>query len=143
MRAVVDTNVWVSALLNPEGYPGRVLNAFRDERFDLVISEPLLAELSEVLTRPRLAARYRLTQSASRDLVSLLRRRAHLVSVRGTVQICRDPDDDVVIETALRGRADVLVTRDDDLKGDRDLAVHLATQHVQVMTVDRFLNELP
>ncbi len=57
MRAVIDTNVWVSALLNPSGHPAQLLDAFRKNSFTLVISRPLLEELARVLTRPRLVIR--------------------------------------------------------------------------------------
>jgi predicted nucleic acid-binding protein len=45
VRAVVDTNVWVSAFLNATGFPARVLEAYAEGRFILVISEPLLEAL--------------------------------------------------------------------------------------------------
>ena len=61
MRAVVDTSVWVSAILNPSGPPARILEALEDGRFSLVVSEPLLTELAEVISRPRLVRRYKLT----------------------------------------------------------------------------------
>ena len=49
MRATIDTNVWISALVNPAGAPARILAALQAERFTLVTSEPLLAELERVL----------------------------------------------------------------------------------------------
>lgn len=55
MRVVVDTNVWVSAVLNRSGSPALVLAALKTRRFALLTSEPLLAELAEILTRPRIA----------------------------------------------------------------------------------------
>jgi len=58
------------------------------------------------------------------------------------VQLCRDPDDDVVIETALRGQADMLVTRDDDLKRVPELANILTAAGIAVVTVQRFLDAL-
>jgi putative PIN family toxin of toxin-antitoxin system len=51
-RVVVDTNVWVSALLNRDGYPAQVLSAFQARRFILVFSEPLLDKLTEVKAEP-------------------------------------------------------------------------------------------
>lgn len=142
MRAVVDTNVWVSALLNAAGWPARVLQAFRDGLFQLVISEPLLAELQEVLARPRIARKYHLTAASRNDVLDLLRRHGEIVPVMGAVQICRDPDDDIVLETALRGGADVVVSRDDDLKGDSDLVAILQTLGIAVLSVQHFLEEL-
>ena len=53
MIAVVDTNVWVSGLINRHGTPARVLDAYRDQQFTTVVmSGPLLEELEGVLRRP-------------------------------------------------------------------------------------------
>ena len=141
-RAVVDTNVWVSALLSPTGGPGRVLEALEAGEFIFVTSEPLLAELAEVLRRPRIARKYLLTDSGVDAFVSRLRRRAILMPVSGAVHLCRDPDDDLVIETAAVGQANVLVTRDDDLKGDPELVRLLRAAGLDVLSVRRFLAEL-
>jgi putative PIN family toxin of toxin-antitoxin system len=58
VRAVVDTNVWVSAVLNESGLPARVLEAYLAGRFTLVVSEPMLEEMAEVMARPRLVRRH-------------------------------------------------------------------------------------
>lgn len=86
-----------------------------------------------VLARPRFARRDGVTRADINELVALLRDRAETVLVDGTLQLCRDPDDDVVIETELNGRADVLVTRDDVFKGAPDVAVILAQQGIAVL----------
>jgi predicted nucleic acid-binding protein len=57
MQVVLDTNVLVSALLKRDSIPGRLLQAFWDGTLDLVSSEPLLAELREVLNYPKLRKR--------------------------------------------------------------------------------------
>lgn len=64
------------------------------------------------------------------------------MAVRGIVHLCRDPDDDVVIETAQNGRADALATRDDDLKRDWDLVRLLRAEGIQVLSVRQFLDAL-
>ncbi|CAN5371227.1 putative toxin-antitoxin system toxin component, PIN family [soil metagenome] len=141
-RVVVDTNVWVSAFLNPAGPPARVLAALDQRRFTLVASEYLLAEIAEVLTRPRVVRRYAVTPEARDIFIELLHTRAVTVPTDGSVQICRDPDDDMVIETAVRGRADMLVTRDDDLKGFSEVMEYLDAVGVAVVSVQRFLDIL-
>ncbi len=142
MRAVVDTNVWISAVLNPTGAPAAVRLALQRQQFTLVTSEPLLAEVALVLARPRFAHRYGVTPADIADLVALLRERAEVVPVTGAVHLCRDPDDDVVIETALNGRADAVVSRDDDLKAASDVAAILSERGIAVLTVRRFLAAL-
>ena len=83
-----------------------------------------------------------MTKADVDELVALLRHHAVIVPVVGAVQLCRDPDDDVVIETALRGRADMLVKRDDDLKGAAEGADILAAAGIAVVSVQRFLDAL-
>lgn len=140
MRAVIDTNVWVSALLNPKGAPARLLRAYRDGRFAMVRSEPLLAELLEVLQRPRLAHRYGVTAQDAADLVAALRTAGLVVAVSDSVHICRDPDDDLVVE--MRGQAETLVSRDEELTRSPDLAEYCADAGIAVMSVAQFLQHL-
>ncbi len=141
MRAVVDTSVWVSAVLNPSGPPAHVLEALQDGRFSLVTSEPLLAELADVIVRPRLVRRYNLTTEKVTAVLRVLRE-GELTEVTGTVRVCRDPNDDMVIETAINGHADLLVSRDDDLKRAPEVAVTLAQHGIRVVSVQRFLDAL-
>lgn len=56
--ALLDTNVWVSALINPHGFPARLVAAWLAEQFDVVVSIPLLEEIADVLTRPRIQNKY-------------------------------------------------------------------------------------
>ena len=141
-RAVVDTNVWVSAVLNPAGPPAAVLDAFTSGRFVLVTSEPLLDEVRRVLGRPRLVRRYQIDPAEVEELVGLLRMRAVLVFPPGHLRLCRDPDDDVVIETAVIGGADAVVTRDDDLKGASEVVSFLSELGIPVYSVRQFLAEM-
>ncbi len=141
-RTVVDTNVWISALLNPRGAPARVLEALRRGLFVLVISEPLLTELAAVLSRPRILRKYPGVGSNVAELQQLLQSYAEGVVITGAVKLCRDPHDNMLIETALLGRADSIVSRDDDLKGDSELVKTLGSYRVAVLTVQHFLDTL-
>lgn len=109
-------------------------------RIVLVSSQPLLDELHDVLMRPRIRRKYPLDPKAVMEFTDLLRRRAEMIVTSGAVRLCRDPRDDVVIETALAGHAAILVSRDDDLKGDADLVRHLTERGVTVLSVQRFLD---
>lgn len=139
VRVVVDTNTFVSGVLTPAGATGAVLAAFRDGKFMLITSEPMLDEVSEVLRRPRIAGRYGIQSRDVDDLVALMRERAEIVKLAGDVHLCRDPDDDMLIEAALVGNATVLVTRDEDLVRDLDVIDYLKERGVAVMTVRHFL----
>lgn len=119
-RVVVDTNVWVSAAIEPAGPSGAVASAFALGRFHLLLSEPLLAELSDVLRRPRLIRCHRRPSAEIDQLLADLCARCEWVSVSGQRGLCRDPNDDVVMETALNGAADILVTGDADFLGSSE-----------------------
>lgn len=64
---------------------------------------------------------------------------SEFISITGDLRLCRDPDDDMVLETAVTGRARYVMTRDDDLKADSELAARLAEHGIEVLTVRRFL----
>ena len=66
VRAVVDTNIWVSAMLNSRGWPAKVLAAYRDSLFEFVASESAFDQLREILLRPRIAKKYGVTTRDSR-----------------------------------------------------------------------------
>lgn len=107
----------------------------------MVTSQPLLAELAEVLARTTFRRRG-VTAADAADLVAVLRGTADLISITGKLALCRDPEDDMVLETALEGAADVIVSRDEDLTRAPAVANHLAIVGIPVLTVRRFLEEL-
>jgi putative PIN family toxin of toxin-antitoxin system len=141
MRAAVDTNVWTRAFLNVLGPAGRVARALLDGQFTLVTSEPLLAELAEVLARRRVVRKHRRSRKEITEFVEGLRAGAETVAIEGTVRICRDADDDMLIETAKRGSVDCLVTEDEDLHAP-EVRDYLSAAGIRVLTVREFLEEL-
>jgi putative PIN family toxin of toxin-antitoxin system len=140
-RVVVDTNVWVSALLNPRGFPAQVLEALKQRRFIPILSPPLIEELREVLARPRLR-RYGIRDEDVEELIALLTDRAIWVEPTGKLHLCHDPDDDLILETALLGLAGAMVTRDDDIKRDLELLRWMREQGIPVLSVSQFLELL-
>jgi putative PIN family toxin of toxin-antitoxin system len=142
VRAVIDANVWVSGALSRTGPPARVITVFLDGRFKLVTSEPLLAEIQDVMARPHLARRSRLTRTELRELLQAMRDLGEVVAVTGVLRLCRDPDDDVVIETAIVAGADVLVSGDRDLIADPPVRGRLLEHGVRVLSVAEFVAEL-
>jgi putative PIN family toxin of toxin-antitoxin system len=142
VRAAVDTNIWVSSQLSRLGAPARLRQAYRDGRFIHIASEPLLSDLAEVLTRPRIARKYSISPEDVADLLHLIRHESVIVPVFGSIRVCRDPDDDIVIETAIRGQADVIVSGDADLLEDAGVADFLNGAGIEVWNVTRFLEAL-
>jgi uncharacterized protein len=119
-----------------------VRGAFLTGRFMLVTSEPLLAELAEVLERPRIARQSQFTRAEVGELIDSMRIVGEMVPVTGAIKICRDPKDDAVIETAVAGQANVLVSGDQDLTGDPSIGEALTEMGVRVLTAAQFVREL-
>ena len=82
IRAVIDTNIWVSAILNPFGFPSKLRHSFTKGLFQPVISEPMFLELAEVLNRPRIKDKYGLAAADITELLLLIEERSE--SVHGT-----------------------------------------------------------
>jgi len=134
-RAVLDTNVLVSALITPSGASARLLLALRAGAFELVVSPMLLSELREVLARQKFR-RY-VTAAEADAYVELIRRDSivHDDPAPSTAgPISADPDDQFLIDLARAAPVDALVS------GDRHL---LDLRHAApVMTPGEFLASL-
>ena len=137
--ALLDTNVWVSALLNKVGMPARVVNAWRTGTIEVVTALPILEEIGDVLRRPRIKKKYGIEDEEIAQYLELIAARATVVQVAGKLRLCRDPDDDVHLEAAIAGSAKYLVTRDDDIKRDLDLMREMKRHGIEVVSVSSFL----
>jgi len=140
--ALLDTNVWVSAFLKPTGPPGRVVARWLQADFEVITSLPQLTEIADVLRRPRLTRRFGYPQKEAQAFLRLIVARATVATTSGTLRACRDPDDDEILEAAIRSNSRYLVTRDDDLKRDVDLIVAARRHGVRVISVRQFLRIL-
>jgi uncharacterized protein len=115
MRAVIDTNILVRALIERAGTVRPLLTALDAGLYTVILSLPLLAELRDVLSRPRMGHRYGIDNTDIDDLVLLLLRNGEVVAPTRAIRVCRDPRDDMFLEAAVEGEADVVVSGDDDL----------------------------
>lgn len=138
-RTVIDTNIWVSAILNPIGYPARLRKSFEEGDFLVIISEPMIDELVDVLYRPRIKNKYGITEADIRELIVLIEERTECVLLSEDINICRDKDDNYIIETAIKGKAEYLVTRDDDIKFDKKISKFLSNYSISVVSTRKFL----
>jgi putative PIN family toxin of toxin-antitoxin system len=115
MRAVVDTNILIRALIRPQGSAGPVLQYLRDGRFQIVYSEALLDELIAKLALPRLRNKYHLDDESLEAFLALLALRGELVAPQRRIEVCRDAQDNMVIEAAVAGAANCIASSDEDL----------------------------
>ena len=127
-RAAIDTDVWLSGLAFG-GAPGQVLELFIDGTLIAVVSEELLSEL-----RRKISQKFLLFMPRLGLLEASIRKDATVVRLGGaTVRVCRDPDDDKFLETALIGRCSYVIS------GDKDLLSLGRYQGVQIVSPADFL----
>jgi uncharacterized protein len=115
LRAVVDTNVLIRGLIRPQGSVGQLLKELTQRNFTLVYSMPLPEELVDVLGRPRFRTKYHVTDEVVQDAIRALLRFGEVVDPVRHIQACRDPKDDMVLEAAVAGRVDAILSTDGDL----------------------------
>lgn len=130
-RIVIDTSVLVSRLLLPRSVPAQAVRLAR-KRGLLLVSEATMYELAEVLARNKFD-RY-ITVENRRKFLRQLRSRTESVPIIQLVRECRDPEDDKILEVALNGRADVIITGDEDL-----LALH-PWREIAIVTPAEYLD---
>jgi uncharacterized protein len=137
MRVVLDANVLVSAILSPRGTPAQILNAWRAEQFDLVISDAILAEIGRVFRYPKIAKRHRWSAEQLQAFLDGLAHVAILTPGALTlVVITEDPPDDRYLECAVEGEAAYIVS------GDQLLLRLGAYQGIPILTPRAFLEIL-
>ncbi len=126
MRAVVDTNIFISALINPLGSPGQVIRRAVCGEFELCTSARIWSEVVRVLQRPKIrkVLERRGGVAAASDLLDTVFTLVTFVELRPPSQrwLEQDPDDDWVIQCALTAGARCVVTGDGPLLGLRRVA---------------------
>lgn len=128
-RAVLDTNLLLSAVLYG-GTPLKLVNLWRQEQiFDLVISPELLAEFVS-----KLKTKFVLPDELVFEWQKLLSQNVIQVLPTYTTQVCRDSKDDMLIDTALAAKAEYLVT------GDKDLLDLKKYKGLRIVKAKHFLN---
>lgn len=121
MRVVIDTNVVLSGLIKPDSVPGKVLRAWRDGSFRLILSEFLIEEIAVTLARRNIQAVVPWSAAQIARFVLELRAFCDVVEPAAlNMKYPRDPDDIPVLATLIGSEADVLVTGDGDLLALRD-----------------------
>ena len=111
MRLVLDTNVLITALRNPAGASAELLRLGRRKRIVLVASVPLFLEYETVATRPEHMAQSGLEPSQIDVLLNGLAAIMEKTDLHFLWRPqLRDPDDEMVLETAINGRAEAIVT---------------------------------
>jgi len=134
VRAVLDTNVLVSMILAKDGILEVAWRAWRAGRFDVLVSSPLLSEVGEVLSRPRLA-RY-IDPRARRRLLRDLNLLGLPVEITPPYPAAPDPKDSFLLAIAQAGSASIIVT------GDAALLSMREWESIEILSPREFVRSL-
>ncbi len=134
---VLDTNVFVSGLLSPNGAPGLILARFRSGHFEIATSKDQIREIQDVLRRPSLVRA--LPKGTSRQVLQFLLKFKRLTRVYSPERLpwdFGDRDDHFLLDLVVHARADFLVT------GDKALRKLMLVGRCAVITPIEFIGRL-
>lgn len=132
-RFVFDTNVFVSAFLFSQSKPRQALDKAQDVGI-ILLSAAVFAELQEVLSRPKFN-RY-ITLERRRELIDNLVETIEFINVTEQINECRDTKDNKYLELAVSGKAQCIIT------GDEDLLILHPFKQIDILSVQKFLGEI-
>jgi len=130
-RFVVDNNILVSALLIKNSVSFQVISNI-EERGVILYSEATILGLNQVLNRKKFVKYF--TVEEKQAFIFKLLEKAELVEIEESINICRDPKDDKFLELAFGGKADFIIT------GDQDLLVLNPFRNIEIITANDFLS---
>jgi len=130
-KVVVDTNIFISALLGSKTCK-HLYEGLEKGHFQLVLSSELLMELEEVVKR----AKFELDEREVKSFIGLIKRRSIEVIPSERITLCRDPKDNLVLESAIVIKIDFIVT------GDKDLLILSPFRKIPIITPAKFSNLL-
>ena len=138
LRVVVDTNLFVSSLLNRQGAPARVIDAWRNRNYLLVVSEAIITEIGRVISSPGIQSKYSILDQDIEALLVLLNQEALVVAGHADVTgaVPDDPQDEIFLACALDGKADLIIS------GDKHLLNLQEYQNIPILTAGQFLDKL-
>ncbi len=132
MRAVLDPNILISALLSSQGAPAHLLTRWLAGEFELIVSDGLLGELDRALAYPKLTSR--IAPADAKRFATILRKEGEVEpDIKDVEQRSIDPGDDYLLALAERSSAFLV-------SGDRHL-LELSEQ-LPVLTARQFLQTL-
>jgi putative PIN family toxin of toxin-antitoxin system len=129
-RVVIDTNVFISALLNPLGTPKKVIN-IAVSQFTILQSEATYQELATRISKKKFD-KY-LEKDDKLDFLSSLKNRSLFVDIWHETRVCSDLDDNKFLELAVSGMAQYIIT------GDKELLILNTYQGIPIITPAEFL----
>ncbi|MDI6735097.1 MAG: putative toxin-antitoxin system toxin component, PIN family [bacterium] len=115
IKAVIDTNIFVSGTISKKGKSALLIDCWKDGKFNLVISKVIIDEIIEVLNRPEIKVRCNYTKREIDELIELIWTLGIVTPGLYEVKKSKDPKDDMFLACALEGKTDYLITGDTHL----------------------------
>jgi putative PIN family toxin of toxin-antitoxin system len=113
LKIVLDTNVLVSALINPHGTPAQIIDYVFENKIRLFTSQPILEELERVLSYPKLTKRHGLEREKLKEFIYDLLSIMLLIKGEETIEaIVEDPSDNKYLSCALNAQVDFIISGD-------------------------------
>lgn len=136
-KAVIDVNLFVSSIINKKGTPAKLLQAWRDRAFLLILSEGMLGDIGRVLQYSHIKNKYHLKDDEINQALDTIKKFAIIFPDLIDLQvITEDPDDNKVLACAVRAMADYIVSGDGHL-------LNLGTyKDIPIVTAKDFLDAL-
>ena len=131
-KLVLDTNILISAL-GWKGKPNEIFRKVLDEEFELIISRKQIEELKEVMNYPK----FSFAEEQKSRFITLLLNVAKVVEISNKLKVIKeDPDDDVILETAVENNADFIISGDDHLLKLKEYS------NIKIVTANEFLLQI-
>ena len=130
VRSVLDTNILISAIIFG-GNSEKIIESVQENKITAITSHVLLSELTEVLVK-----KFHFTPDKIYLVEELIKENFTIVQPSEIVNIVRDKDDNRVIEAAIKGKCQYIVT------GDRDLLELKTHKEIKIVTPEIFLNKI-
>ncbi len=135
MKVVLDTNIWVSAVIWG-GVPDEIVQFAEQGRITIAMSQELLDELEGTFNKTKLQPKLKALGLTGSTVIALIRSSVILYPIDElNVPELRDPDDTMVLATAIASQADAIIT------GDRDLLVLAEYQGIKIMAAQDFIQQ--
>ena len=131
MRIILDTNLWISYLISKR--LSQIDQLILDDQLTLLFSEELLEEFIAVANRPKFEKYF-----SNEDVINLLLLfdfYGELVKIESNINSCRDPKDNFLLNLAVDGKADYLIT------GDKDLLEIEKIGQTSILTFNEFIEK--
>ena len=137
LKVVLDTNIFASATISQKGNPAKILALWRQQKFELIVTEKIMQEAWRVLFYPRVREISVLSTQEVTNLLLRLHNSATFIPTTLDLNVIeKDPTDDKYIIAALEGQADYIVS------GDKHLLELASYQNIRIVSPGKFVEIL-